>query len=826
MKISYKRLKHYINDLPSPEELSVLLTDCGLEVENIEYYSSITGGLKGFIIGEVLSKEKHPDADRLSVCKVTTGNNAEFNVVCGANNVEKGQKILFAPIGTKVYKDDESFTIKKSKIRGVVSEGMICAEDEAGLGSSHEGILVLPETAQAGTPASEYFNVFEDVVFEIGLTPNRVDAASHIGVARDIAAVLSLNAFLKNKKENYTPVHVNIPDVDSFSAHNNDLNIDIEIKNENCIRYSGLTISDVKVAESPEWLQNELKAIGIRPINNIVDITNFVLFETGQPLHAFDANKIKGQKVIIKTLTDKTNFVTLDEVTRVLSSDDLMICNVEEPMCIAGVFGGLNSGISDSTVSVFLESACFAPSSIRKTSKRHSLKTDASFRYERGSDPEITIYALKRAANLISDIAGGHISSEINDLYPNPVKPVEVYLSFNNLKKLAGIDIDKNIVKLILEALNIVVKQADEQGLLLSIPQFKNDVTREADVIEEVLRIYGYNKIPLTGRINASLSHNIEGASEKRKKIIASFLIANGFNEIMCNSLSSQSYYENNNVFNINDCVKIMNPLSKDLSVMRQTLLYGGLETIEYNQNRKMPDLKLFEFGNVYKLSEYYDNNKSVTDNYIQHEMLALFLTGKKQAENWYIPSTKIDFFYLKAFLNNIFKRIGININSFETDNAVSEIFAEGVSLCKSGDKIVEYGEVNANIIKNAGIKDTVFYAAINWNKIVEFSAFDNYIIKDLPKFPEVKRDLALVIDKNVKYSDIEKNVYKTAKPLLKNISLFDVYEGDKIESDKKSYAIRLILEDKEKTLTDEIINATIEKIIFSLSKDLGAKLR
>ena len=827
MKISYKQLKKYIANLPEPEQLADLLTNCGLEVENLEYYSSIPGGLKGFVTGEVISKEKHPNADKLSICKVNTGEDTIFNVVCGAPNVEKGQKIIFAPVGTQFYKGNETFVLKKAKIRGIVSEGMICAEDEIGLGTLHEGIIVLPDNVKVGLPASVYFDIYEDVIFEIGLTPNRVDAASYIGVARDIAAVMTLNSYCQNQK-NFVCAKVDFPDISEFHIHNTNLNIEVEIQNENCIRYSGVTVSNIKVEESPQWLKNVLKSTGIRPVNNIVDITNFVLFETGQPLHAFDASKIKGNKIIVKTLPDKTPFITLDGVKRELSGDDLMICNTEEPMCIAGVFGGIESGITSATTAVFIESACFNPSSIRRTSKYHSLKTDASFRYERGSDPEITIYALKRAALLIGEIAGGTVSSEIKDVYPLPVQHARVYLSFERLNTITGIAIDKNIVKLILETLQIKIVNEENDGLLLDIPPFKNDVTREADVIEEILRIYGYNKIPLTGRINASLGHNIENIFEASKKTISTYLTANGFYEIICNSLTSQDYYEKNKIFSVLNSVKIINPISKDLNVLRQTLLYGGLEIIAYNRNRKIQDMKLFEFGNVYKLSDNYNKNADVTHNYLQQEMLALFMTGKQYPENWYMPDLKIDIYYIKSYVYNILKKIGVKPESLVNKNSNPELFSEGLVLLLNENIIVEFGQLNPVILKKTDIKEEVFYASFNWNKILELLSFNNNIVavRDLPKFPEVKRDMALLIDKNVKYSEIEEIAYKTAKPLLKKVSLFDVYEGDNIEAGKKSYAIRFIIESEDKTLTDEIIDNIMNKLKISFEKNLNAKIR
>lgn len=815
MKISYNWLKNYINTDLSVEEISKILTSTGLEVEGTEQFESVKGVLEGLVIGEVTSCKKHPDADKLSVTTVNIGNGEELPIVCGAPNVAKGQKVVVATVGTKLYSGNEEFTIKKAKMRGEPSEGMICAEDEIGLGTSHDGIMVLEESAKIGTPAKEYFNIETDTVFEIGLTPNRIDGASHIGTARDLAAYLS-----QTKK-----VELLKPSVDHFKVDNNNLPIEIIVENtEACPRYSGVTVSNVKVEPSPAWLQNRLKAIGLNPINNLVDISNFVLHETGQPLHFFDANQIEGNKVIVKTLAEGTPFVTLDEAERKLSADDLMICNVKDGMCIAGVFGGIKSGVSENTKNIFIESAHFNSVFVRKTAKRHGLHTDASFRFERGSDPNITVYALKRAALLIKEIAGGEISSEIVDVYPKHVEDYKVELTFKNLKRLIGKEIEKEKVKKILESLDIKIVTEDNEKLSLEVPTYRVDVLREADVIEEILRIYGYNNVEISEHVNSSLSYSSKPDKEKIQNTISDILTGNGFNEIMCNSLTKADYYNKLETYKPENLVKIFNPLSQDLNVMRQTLLFGGLESVVYNRNRRNTDLKLYEFGNCYFL------NNSETENplekYNEEQHLAMFISGNKNPENWIIKEDPTSFFFLKSYIESILERLGFDLNQLSSSDVSSDIFAEGLSYHLNNKQIVNFGVLNKKLLKIFDIDTNIYFAEFSWNAVLKASNKNNIRYTEISKYPEVRRDLALLLNKEVKFSTIKELAYKSERKLLKNVSLFDVYEGEKLGANKKSYAVSFILQDEFKTLTDKQIDKIMNNFIRVFEQELGAQIR
>jgi phenylalanyl-tRNA synthetase beta chain len=819
MKISYNWLKDYYNTSLSPEEISVFLTDCGLEVEALEEYHSVKGGLEGFVIGEVLTKEKHPDADRLSVTSVNIGAGEPLNIVCGAPNVEAGQKVVVATIGTTIHSEKGEFTISKSKIRGKVSEGMICAEDEMGLGKSHEGILVLEAAALVGMPAKEYFNIYSDSVFEIGLTPNRIDAASHYGVARDLAAVLN--------SRNADITKATLPSVDAFTLDSNDLKIDVIVENpEACHRYSGITIKNVTVTESPEWLRNRILAIGLRPINNIVDITNYVLQELAQPLHAFDADKIEGGKVIVKKLEKGTKFTTLDEVERTLGSDDLMICNEKEGMCIAGVFGGTKSGVTGQTKNIFLESACFEPVHIRKTSKFHGLKTDASFRFERGTDPNITIYALKRAALLIKEIAGGTISSEIIDIYPQTLEDFKVDLKFENVDKLIGKQIPRDTIQNILNSLEIGIVSSTPEMLVLNVPRYRIDVQREADVIEEILRIYGYNNIELPDSMKISLSSAPFPDREKLQNLLSDFLSSNGFHEILNNSLTNPIYVEKMKLFSSEENVKLLNPLSNELAVMRQSLLFGGLETIGYNLNRKNNNLKLYEFGKTYRQVAGNIQEGSLPG-YNEKYSLSLFLSGSVAPESWQTgKGHPMNFYLLKAYVNNILKRVGVDFTKLKAEQLSNDMFAEALSYSAENRIVAVFGRISNNLLKQFDIKQDVFFADIDWDMVVRKSTENKVEYSEISKFPQVRRDLALLIDKKVHYSEIEKIILNIDKQRVTEVNLFDIYQGDKIDPGKKSYAVSIMLQDKEKTLTDEEIDAIMKKIISSLSEKLNAVLR
>jgi phenylalanyl-tRNA synthetase beta chain len=808
MKISYNWLKQFIKIDWNAEKTGELLTDLGLEIEGIETYESVKGGLKGIVVGEVLTCIQHPNADRLKLAKVDIGADEPVQIVCGAPNVAAGQKVPVATIGTTLYTNEgEAWEIKKGKIRGEESHGMICAEDELGLGESHDGIMILDAKLKVGTPAAEIFDVENDEVFEIGLTPNRADAMSHYGVARDLKAGLL---------QKDVPLELITPSVMSYHVDTRSLKIDVDVKDkEKCPRYCGVTISGVKVSTSPSWLQNRLKAIGLSPINNIVDITNYVLHELGQPLHAFDAGKISGNKIEVKTCKAGTKFTTLDEVVRELHEEDLMICDAEKPMCIAGVFGGMDSGVTEATTNIFLESAYFDPVSVRKTAKRHGLNTDASFRFERGIDPNITEYALKRAALLITEVAGGEITSDISDAYPNKIKDYEVRLSFENAKKLIGEEIPKETIKSILTSLDIKINNVTEAGLGLTVPSFRNDVQREADIIEEILRVYGYNNIGTTEKLNASISNSSRFEDYKLQNIIGNQLASQGFFEIMANSLTSPKYIELSEQLNADHNVKMLNPLSTDLEVMRQSLLFSGLEALSHNINRKRYDLKLFEFGKTYH--QYSDNRE-------EHKHLSLFVTGNKTQERWNSKTTTSDFFYLKGTIEAVLERLGLN--RLKSTPHKTDILSEGMSLSIGKKKFVEFGLIKKSVLKHFGISQHVLYAEFNWDNVLDMAKHNSITFKAIPKYPEVRRDFALLLDNKVTFEEIYTIAKQTEKQLLKDINLFDVYEGKNLPAGKKSYAVSFTLQDENKTLNDKQIDKIMNKLQSNFESKLGAELR
>ena len=806
MKISNNWLQDYLKTDLSIDETSDLLTDIGLEVERVENHESIKGGLIGIVIGKILTVEKHPDADRLNLTTVDIGEGDPLHIVCGAPNVAVNLKVPVATVGTWIHIGDDSFKIKRSKIRGQVSDGMICGPDEIGLGAKTDGIMELPDDAPIGQAGSKYFDIKTDTVFEIGLTPNRTDAMSHIGVARDLKAAL-------NSKDHN--LKMCLPSVKDFSIDNNSLEIKVDVQTpELCPRYSGLTISNITVKDSPEWLKNRLLSIGINPINNIVDITNYVLHETGQPLHAFDANKIDGNTIIVKTAKSKSKFITLDESERELSVEDLMICNENEPMCIAGVFGGLKSGVNENTTTIFLESAYFNPISIRKTAKRHILSTDASFRYERGCDPNITVYALKRAAILIKEICNGEISSDIIDFYPKPIENVNVNFSFDSLNKIAGEKINKDLVKKILKNLEINIIEDSGDSLILSIPTYRVDVTREIDVIEEVLRIYGFNTIALPDKLSTSITISNSIDSYKLKKVLSNLLASNGFNEIMNNSLTKSSYNKFIEELKDENNVNILNPLSSDLNIMRRTLLFSALESVEYNNNRKNSNLKFFEFGKSYQIFDKYEEN--------QH--LYLTITGNKYEENWNVKNEKVDFFFIKEMVHTILSRLGL------TKYKVKEINTNGLSsgLMYSIKKkpLVYFGNVDSNILKSYKIRNSVFIADFNWDLILDLVGNNKIVYKPVNKFPIIRRDLSLLINQDVSFSQLEKIARSVNNSLLQEVNLFDVYIGDKLPDNKKSYAISFVFEDNSKTLTDYQIDEVMKKLIAEFESSVGAEIR
>jgi len=817
MKISYSWLKEYIDIENDPEGIAQILTSIGLEVESLEKIEAVKGGLHGVVVGKVLTCEKHPDADKLSVTTVDVGAGEPLNVVCGAPNVAAGQKVAVATIGTTLYFNEQELTLKRTKIRGAVSEGMICAEDELGLGTSHDGIMVLNENAQVGMPAAEFFQLKDDYQLEIGLTPNRIDAASHFGVARDLAAFLSLTKTISAVK----------PSVEGFQIDNKKLSIPVEVLNtEACPRYSGITISNVRVAPSPEWLQNRLRAIGLNPINNVVDITNFVLHEVGQPLHAFDADKIEGGKVVVRTLPKETTFVTLDEEERKLSDEDLMICSTTEGMCIAGVFGGNKSGVTNETKNIFLESACFNPVWVRKTAKRHGLNTDASFRFERGTDPNITVWALKRAAMLIKEIAGGEISSEVVDVYPKPIANAKVNLSIEYVNRLIGKVIPLETIKKILLGLDIVITGETNDILELEIPAYRVDVNREADVVEEILRIYGYNNIEIYDSISSSLNHTERPSKHKVISLISDLLTSNGFNETMCNSLTRMAYYNELETFPSGKTVPILNPLSSDLNGMRQTLLFGGLESVAYNINRKNPDLKFYEFGNCYTFQKDKHDKENSLKAYSEELMLSMWLTGDEKPENWHDKPKPVSFFSLKTWVYAVFNKLGIAEQISITKEAPSDLFEYGLTLSVNKNQVGFMGLVSGKICELLDIKNEVFYAELKWEKLFDVARKQKVSLTEISKYPEVRRDLALLIDTSVNFDELKSLALETEKKLIKQINLFDVYQGPKLGENKKSYAISFVLQDENKTLTDKQIDKVMNNLIRVFDEKLGAQVR
>ena len=808
MKISYNWLKQFLQIDWNQDKTSELLTELGLEVEGVETIESVKGGLKGVVIGEVLTCDQHPNADRLKLTTVDIGGEEPLQIVCGAPNVAKGQKVPVATIGTILYdQNGEGFKIKKGKIRGEESHGMICAEDELGLGSSHEGIMILDKNLKVGTQAASVFNIETDQVFEIGLTPNRADAMSHFGVARDLRTGLIQHGI---------NLELISPSVIDFHVDERRLRTDIEIENKELVpRYCGISIVDIEVKDSPDWIKNRLKSIGITPKNNIVDITNYVLHELGQPLHAFDANKIKGNKVIVKTLASGTKFTTLDGVERELHKDDIMICDAESnPLCIAGVFGGINSGVTERTTSIFLESAYFNPVSIRKSAKRHALNTDASFRFERGIDVNFSKYALKRAALLIEEYSGGKIASDVTDFYPKKIQDFEVFLSYNNAFRIIGQEIDKETIKNILASLEIKIRSETEGGLGLTVPSYRVDVQREADIIEEILRVYGYNNISFSHKLNASISFD-SNKDITLENTIANQLTSLGFNETMSNSLTKEEYTSFSENLKEAFNVQMLNPLSTDLKVLRQSLLFSGLESISYNINRKNNALKFYEFGKTYHKYE---------SGYQEDKHLTLLVTGLRNPESWTKASNNSDFFYLKGIITTILNRIGFS--NFKTNPSKSDIFSEGVTLSLGKSKLVEFGVVNKKVLKEFGIKQEVLFADFDWGALLSVSGNKKMKISELPKFPAVKRDLALLIDDHISFKEIHNLAYQSEKKLLNDVSLFDVYQGDKLPKGKKSYAVSFTLQDMNKTLTEKDIEKTMKKLKQTFEKNLEAVLR
>lgn len=822
MKISYKWLKDLLTFDLSAEETSIYLTNCGLEVEGVETFETVKGGLKGLVIGEVLTCEAHPNSDHLHVTTVNVGQEEPLHIVCGAANVAAGQKVVVATIGTTLYDGDESFTIKKSKLRGELSEGMICAEDEIGLGESHDGIMVLDPEAVPGTPASQYFKIESDTVFEIGLTPNRCDAICHNGVARDLYAALV---------QNDVPCSpLILPAAPELKPNANvNFRIDVEVENKKaCPRYTSLLLDNVKVAPSPEWLQTKLKSVGIRPINNVVDITQYIMLEIGQPMHAFDADKIKGNKVIVKNLPEGTPFVTLDGNEVKLSENDLMICNAEEGMCIAGVYGGLESGVTDQTTRLFLESAYFNPVSIRKTAKRHGLKTDASFRYERGCDPDITVYAIKRAAQLVVELCGASVISDINDYYPEKIEPLHVTLRYDEVNKVAGKVIDKKIISQILLHLGMQVQTAGEDQLRVIIPLNKADVTRPIDLIEEILRIYGYNNIEIPDMLSYRLSQrNFVDVAYQMQMTISTFLADNGFYEVMNNSLSKSEYAERFDFINENETIKLLNPLSTELNAMRQSLLFSGLENVERNVNNKNANLRLFEFGKTYHLDPATERDADVTLRYRERQELAMFVTGKKNEDSWNHKGEDLDFFYLKNMIDNVLVKVNFPTQKLKiSQTGEARMFCDHLNYMVGEEVLVTMGMLNNMVVKPFGLKKPVYYAEFNLELLEKMITNQTVKYQQIATYPSVKRDLALVVDQNMTYDTLEQIGYKYGSKLIKSISLFDVYEGDKVEQGKKSYALNFVLQHPDKTLTDEEINKVMSKLVAAYEREAGAKLR
>lgn len=818
MNISYNWLKEFVDFDLSPNEVAAALTSIGLETGSVEEVQTIKGGLEGLVVGEVLTCVDHPNSDHLHITTVDLGNGEPVQIVCGAANVAAGQKVIVATIGTKLYNGDECFTIKKSKMRGVESLGMICAEDEIGVGTSHEGIIVLPSDVAAGTLAKDYYNIKSDYVLEVDITPNRADACSHYGVARDLYAYLVQNGYSTQLRS---------PFKEGFKVDNNELDIEVVVENSAaCPRYSGITVKNVTVKESPDWLKLRLQAIGVRPINNIVDITNYIVFETGQPLHCFDAD-IVGRKVIVKNMPTGTPFVTLDGVERKLDEKDLMICNEAGPMCIAGVFGGLNSGVTEKTVNVFIESAYFNPTSVRKTARRHGLSTDASFRYERGIDPLAVVDNLKHAAMMVKELAGGEISSEIKDIYPTEFKKFDVDLKYQAVKDLVGKDIAHDTIKSIVKSLEMEIVEEHEDGIRLLVPPYRVDVQRPCDVIEDILRIYGYNNVEIPLSLKSSLSvKGAEDISYKYQNLVSEQLVGGGFNEILNNSLTRSAYYNGLECYKPENLVMLLNPLSNDLNSMRQTLLFGGLESIAHNINHKNPDQRLFEFGNCYNFHKENKKEGEVLSAYSEGARLALWICGKRVVNSWAHPDEQSSVYELKAYVENIFMRLGLDMSKVIVENSSKDIYSAALSY-KMGEKLIaEIGIVSKKILKQFDIACEVYFAEINWKALVDAVKNLRVTYQEISKFPAVRRDLALLVDKAVTFEEIRRIAIDAERKLLKEVALFDVYEGKNLEAGKKSYAVYFILKDEKNTLTDKQIEKTMAKIVSSLESKLGAKLR
>ena len=820
MEISYKWLKEYVDFDLTPQETADVLTSCGLEVDSLEEVQTIKGGLKGLYVGKVLTCEMHPNSDHLHITTVDLGKGEPQQIVCGAPNVAAGQKVIVADLGCVLYDGDKEFVIKKSKLRGVESNGMICAEDEIGVGTSHDGIIVLPEDAPVGQPAAEYYHLESDWVIEIDITANRSDALSHWGVARDLYAWLKRNGY-------NTSLHR--PDCSEFTVDNTNLPIDVEIENtEACKRYACVSITGCEVKESPEWLQDKLKVIGLRPINNIVDITNYVMMAYGQPMHCFDADMVKGNKIVVRTQPEGTKFVTLDGEEHTLGEHDLSICNAEEPMCIAGIFGGKGSGTYDTTTNVVLESAYFHPTWIRKSARRHGLSTDASYRFERGIDPNGIIYALKQAAILCKQLAGGKVSMEIKDVYPTPIVDARVQLDYEYVDRLIGKKIGNDMIRSIVESLDMKVISETDTGLELDVPAYRVDVQRPCDVVEDILRIYGYNNVEIPTQLKSSLT--ILGDEDKayhHQNVISEQLVGCGFREILNNSLTKTAYYTELNHYTEDTTVKVMNPLSSDLGVMRQTLLFGGLESVCRNVNHKMPNLRFFEFGNCYHFSPEKNNEEDPIKAYKEEMHLGMWLTGKRVEGSWAHADEQSNFYELKAYVMNIFTRLGVNPGIVVAEKSDNNVFGKALALkARSGKLLCEMGTVSHKLLKKMDIDQDVFYADINWNNIMRAIKKNETLYHDISKFPSVSRDLALLIDKSVEFEQIEQIARQTEKKLLKSVELFDVYEGKNLPEGKKSYAVNFILQDETKTLNDKQIEAIMTKLINNLKQKLGAELR
>lgn len=821
MNISYNWLKEYLNFNLSPEEVSAALTSIGLETDGVEKVETIKGGLEGLVVGKVLTCVEHPDSDHLHITTVDLGDGTPTQIVCGAANVAAGQHVVVATVGTKLYDGDKEFAIKKSKIRGVESFGMICAEDEIGVGTSHDGIIELPETVKPGTLAKDYYNVKDDYMFEVDLTPNRIDAASHFGVARDLAAWMKAQGMQAD---------LHSPSVDAFHSDRADGAIPVEVEcQEATIRYAGLTIRGVKVAESPEWLRNYLTAIGQRPINNVVDITNFILNAYCQPLHCFDLAKVKGNKIVVRPAAEGSKFVTLDGVERTMTARDLMICNAGEPMCIAGVFGGLDSGVTEQTTDIFLESACFHPTWVRKTARRQGLNTDASFRFERGVDPNNVIYALKAAALLVKELAGGEICGEISDFYPAPVERPMVELSLDYMSRLVGKTLDKGLVKTILAALEMEIEKETDDVLTLRIPTYRVDVTRPCDVVEDILRIYGYNNVEFDETLHASLSYRQPtDDANQLQNLVSEQLTAAGYHEIMNNSLTAVSYYDGLEMYPLDNCVRLLNPLSNDLAVMRQTLVFGGLESLAHNINRKSANLLMYEFGNVYSFDPQAESTEEKPlAPFAEEAHLGIWMTGDLHTANWTAPAVKSTVFDLKAVVENVFARLGVSQKELVAKQTSNDLFVACLEYRNRGGKLIGYvGVVSHKMLKKTDISQPVYFAELNWNALVKIALKKKVEYTDLPKSMPVKRDLALLIDAATTFADVETVIRNSEKRLLKSVTLFDVYEGKNLEAGKKSYAVSMTLQDDEKTLNDKQIDAVMKKIITNLQKQLGAQLR